>query len=94
MAARSVADGKKPLGWLYRERSDAEGDSGWRVFAGDESPEEMDDPDSHALYNASTIVAQAPGLEIVLDFEAPIAFERDPKTGEFVEIEYPEEPEE
>ncbi|MBZ2210118.1 DUF2185 domain-containing protein [Massilia soli] len=76
-----------PVGYLYREESDDANDSGWRIFAGDETQDYAEVSSNFALYNASTIVERAPQLRTLLGAPYPIAFERDANTGEFVEID-------
>lgn len=86
-ASNRVMLDKAPVGYIYREQPSNENDSGWRVFAGDESQEYADNPDNFALYNASTLVELDPSLLQVLGADFPIAFERDSVTGEFIRIE-------
>lgn len=85
IASREVAANGKPVGYMYREEPDNEGDSGWRVFSGEETQEYADDPDNFALYNASTIVALDPSIEVLLEEPPPVAFERDP-SGSFRKV--------
>lgn len=77
IASREVTERGKPIGYMYREEPDDERDSGWRVFAGDETQEYSDDPANFAMYNASTIVDCDPSICHVLGAPAPVAFERD-----------------
>lgn len=85
---RVMIDGRK-ITYLYREEPDNEGDSGWRVFAGDESQEYVDDPCNFSLYNASTLIELDPTLKFVLIASYPIAFEREADSDSFVEIDEP-----
>lgn len=64
-------------------------DSGWRVLAGDESDEEIDDPQDIALLPLRVLVAAEAGLEPLLRTPAPAAFHREPN-GEFVPAEPPQ----
>lgn len=79
---RVIMDGM-PVGYLYREVPDEDGDSGWRIFSGDEAQEYADVPENFALYNASTILEIEPRLIEILMQAHPCAFERSP-SGSFV----------
>lgn len=46
---RITVDGAR-VGYMYREAPDFPKDSGWRLLAGDESDEYMDDADQHGVY--------------------------------------------
>lgn len=83
VTSRVLYDGSR-VGYLYREEPDKPEDSGWRILAGDESEEYMDDP-SHAHYVSLGAVLSRDDSFIHL-LESPIGaeFERDPGTGEFV----------
>ncbi|MBL9028561.1 MAG: DUF2185 domain-containing protein [Myxococcales bacterium] len=85
IASNEVAKQRKRVGYLYREEPDNEGDSGWRVFSGEESQEYADDAANFAMYNASTIVDIDPSIASLLDEPAPAAFERD-ASGKFVRV--------
>lgn len=74
---------KMPVGYLYRETPDEDGDSGWRIFAGDETQQYADVAENFALYNASTILEIEPKLIEVLMHDHPCAFERSP-SGDFI----------
>lgn len=78
---------RKPIGYLYREEPSSEGDSGWRVFSGEETQEYADDARNFALYNASTVVDRDPELIALLGQDYPVAFERDAATGEFTRLD-------
>lgn len=88
---RITVDGAK-VGYCYREAPDNDVDSGWRFFAGDETPEYMDDADRIAIYDINTIANCDP--EITALIEAPVgsAFERGDDGG-FVAVEVEDEPE-
>ena len=86
IASREITEGGKPVGYLYREESDDENDSGWRVFSGEETQEYVDDPANFAMYNASTIVDLDPSVRSILGEPAPVAFERD-GAGRFVRVD-------
>ena len=77
----------KPVGYLYREEPSNEDDSGWRVFSGEETREYADDPNNFSLYYASSVVKVAPELREFLQFDFPVAFERDRESGQFVVVD-------
>ena len=49
-----TVDGLK-VGYMYREESDFEADSGWRFFSGTESQEYVDDLSHTGIYEINTI---------------------------------------
>lgn len=87
IASNEVMVDGKPVGYLYREEPDDEGDSGWRVFSGEESQEYADEASNFAMYNASTVTAHDRTIVAVLGHAYPVAFERDNDTGELVEVD-------
>jgi hypothetical protein len=60
-------------GFVYREDPDDERDSGWRALVGDESAEEVDDPDNVLLQDVGFLLDRWPELRPV--------FETDPRHG-------------
>ena len=62
-------------GYLYREEPDNERDSGWRALVGDETDDEVDDPDSILLQELGFLLDRWPELRPV--------FETDPAHGEW-----------
>lgn len=61
--ARRVMSGAIP-GYLYWEEPEPEAkwDSGWRVFVGDETQTDADDPSNFQINAIETLVAQHPAL--------------------------------
>ncbi|WP_208277598.1 DUF2185 domain-containing protein [Massilia oculi] len=86
---RITVDGM-PVGYMVREPTDREGDSGWCFMAGDETQDYMDDPSHHGIYDVNTIANYSPDITPLLDAPACSAFERDADTGELVEVDYEE----
>ncbi len=80
-----TCDGRK-VGFMYREPPDEEIDSGWRFLAGFESDEYMDDPDNLSLYDVNTIANYDPDIIPLLDAPIGSTFERENRTGPFVEV--------
>ena len=84
----AVANDGAPVGFMYREPTDRENDSGWCVLAGNESDEHLDDPANVVLLPLRDVIAFDEQLEELLSRPAPVAFERAP-TGELRECEPP-----
>lgn len=84
-ASHEVASKLRPVGYLYGELPNGPLDSGWRVFAGDETQEYADDPSNFSLYNASTIVEIDPSISSLLSATAPVTFMRS-RNGRFQRV--------
>jgi hypothetical protein len=82
---RITVNGEK-VGYMYREKSDFAGDSGWRFTAGDETEEYMDNPDNSAIYHLNTIANYDNDIIEFLNSGINTAFERN-ENGEFRELE-------
>jgi hypothetical protein len=78
---RITVDGQ-PVGYMYREATTNDLDSGWRFLAGDESEEYMTDSRKHSVYDVNTIANYDPSIIPLLDAPEGAAFERDPETFE------------
>ena len=75
VSARVAQDGE-PVRWLYREHAEREQDSGWRVFAGDESQEYADDSRNAVLMPLRELLRLDSELESLFDEPHGAAFER------------------
>jgi hypothetical protein len=62
IAMKSLAREGARVGYMYRERPEESGDSGWRFFRGDETEEEANEPDNLALYDVETIAGCDPAV--------------------------------
>jgi hypothetical protein len=82
-----TVDGRK-VGFMYREEPSNEIDSGWRFMSGLESQEFMDEPTNHSVYDVNTIANYDPQIIPLLDAPVGSAFERDPDSGQFVEVDF------
>jgi hypothetical protein len=90
LASNRVMIDRAPVGYLYREKAKLDAtDSGWRIFAGDETQEYVDDPRNMVLCNASTLLELAPQLWDLLAEDAPVAFEWDEESDQFRLIDDP-----
>ncbi len=79
---RITVDGA-PVGYMYREQPDRDIDSGWRFFAGDESPEYADTPGNFTIYEVNTICNYDPAIIPFLDAPVGSAFGRVEGTDKF-----------
>jgi|SRR6185295_11511360 len=86
---RITVEGMK-VGYLYRESPTNGIDSGWRILAGDESAEYMNDSNNHTVYDVNTIANYDPTITAVLETEPPCAFEWDASSSRFVSIPQPD----
>lgn len=82
---RILVDGC-PVGYMYREEPDYDGDSGWRFLAGDESDEYLQDLHNSDFYDLNTLCNY--DAEIMPFLTAPVgaAYERD-LDGRLVRLE-------
>ncbi len=78
-----VAHQGLPIGWLYREEPDRDGDSGWRVFSGAEPDDFADDASNFVILSLKELIALDPDLEAVLDAPFHSCFEREDNAGPF-----------
>lgn len=76
-----------PVGFMYREESDFEIDSGWRFMAGDETDEYLDDESNLGIYPVNLIANYDQNILSLLDSPVGSAFEWDPDEARFVPIE-------
>jgi hypothetical protein len=81
---RRVLDGGDRVGYLYREQPDSKDDSGWRIMAGDETDEYMDDPKNISYVSLGAVLKQDDSFRDLLDTPAPCAYARDAGTGRFI----------
>lgn len=81
VSRRSHDQDERP-GFVYREAPDNDQDSGWRALVGDETPEEVDDPDNVLLQAVGFLLDRWPELRPV--------FETDPADGSWAWDEHGE----
>jgi len=79
-----TVEGKK-VGYMYRDDSSFDQDSGWCFTAGLESQEYMNNPDNHGVYDVNTIANYDPDITELLDSPVGSVFERDSE-GNFVKL--------
>jgi hypothetical protein len=83
---RIVVEGRK-IGYMYREKAERQGDSGWRFFAGDESQAYIDDLNHTGVYSVNTIANYDPDVIPYLDTPAPCAFEKVEGANKYRKVE-------
>jgi hypothetical protein len=79
---RVLRDGAR-VGYLYREEPDNEKDSGWRLTAGNESAEYMDDASNVAFVSLGAVLNRDDSFLELLESPVGSAFVRDPQTAQF-----------
>src|SRR4051812_24073144 len=84
VAPEPVVEGEFPR-YLYREAPDGPGDSGWRVFSGNETQEDADDPSNFQINAVSTMLAVHPQLSQLLIPGVTGAWEWSDEQGRYVE---------
>lgn len=83
---RVLYDGEK-VGYLYREEPLHDDDSGWRITAGSESEEYMDDAGNVSYVSLGAVLNLDDGIIGLLDSPPGAEFGFDPASGKFVPIE-------
>lgn len=83
---RRVLEDGAPTGYLYREPSDGEDDSGWRITAGDETDDYMEDAANSAYVSLGAVLSKDDSFRDLLTTPAPCAFVRG-ATGRFESID-------
>lgn len=81
-----TVDGLK-VGYMYREESDFEVDSGWRIFSGTETLDYVDDSSNTEIYDLNTIANYDPSIIPYLSSPHGTELERIPGTDKFNKIE-------
>ena len=80
-----TCDGRK-VGFMYREATEREVDSGWRFLSGYESDGYMDGAGNHAVYDVNTVANYDPEIIPFLDAPVGSAFEREKGVGPFAQV--------
>lgn len=74
------------VGYMYREASDFEADSGWRFFSGTESQEYVDDASNTGVYMVNTIANYDRTIIPYLNYPIGTELERENDSDEFTVI--------
>lgn len=86
---RIVVDGE-PVGYMYREQSSADQDSGWRFMAGDESAEYMADANNIGVYALNSLANYDGDIIALLSSPAGSYFAREEPGGPLLAMIDPE----
>ena len=79
---RITVDGMK-IGYMYREESEEQVDSGWRFFSGTEDQEYIDNPNNTMIYDVNTIANYDKAIIPYLDLPFGTELERIEDTDKF-----------
>lgn len=86
VTARVLHDGA-PIGYLYREAPEREDDSGWRIFAGDETDEYFADEDTTFYVSLGAVLNRDDAILPLLEAEVGSIFERVAGSNTFVAVD-------
>ena len=79
-------DGEK-VGRAYREEPEGENDSGWRILAGNETEEYMDDEENVFFVSLGAVLNKDDSFVHLLTSAVGTTYERDLDTGKFKKID-------
>ena len=82
-ATKYLVENRKKVRFMYREKPDRPGDSGWRFFAGVEDHDYANNPNNIGIYSIETILEIDPSIEKHLNSEIGSQFEREGSFGVF-----------
>ena len=86
IVSRMVFEDGESVLWMYREPADREDDSGWRLFTGRETPEDLDDAANGRICNVAWLVDRDPSLDPPIRAAVGTAFERTSREAPWREI--------
>jgi len=86
VVSRKVFDNGQMVRWMYRQAPDGDGDSGWRLFTGDETAEYLEDSKNIRLCSIGWLLDWDPSLLPAIRAEAGAAFERPPGSLAWVPV--------
>jgi hypothetical protein len=84
--SRMIIDRGEPIRFMYREATDRENDSGWRMFSGYESEEYNDDPKNVAVVLLDELAQRDKRVDALLDEPVGSVFERKPGEEDFARV--------
>jgi hypothetical protein len=73
--------------WLYRETPDRDEDSGWRLFSGRESEQDVSDASMIRICNVSWLCDYDPSLAPILRRDDLVAFERKERGAPWIQAD-------
>ena len=83
LVSKRVAEDGHPVRFMYREAADRDDDSGWRIFAGNESQAYTDDPNNTAIIRLHQVCEWDDKLEALLLSPVGSVFERENAESKF-----------
>lgn len=83
IATKRVTEEEQKICFMYREQPMDPKDSGWRLFAGDESQDYVDNAGNSGIYDPATIIAIDPSVRDLLQQPVGSAFEREDGDAEW-----------
>lgn len=86
LVSRRCLEPGNAVHWMYRQEAEREEDSGWRLFAGDEDKEYLNDPQNTRVMRIYYIMDLDPSLLEPFKGGVGTAFERASRDGEWVEV--------
>lgn len=86
-ATKMLVEGRRKVGFMYREEPEDPNDSGWRFFCGDEDQEYADNSDNIGIYDINTILEIDDSIMPLLDSPFGTAFEREYENDLFTKSE-------
>lgn len=84
LATKAIMEEGAEVGYMFREASDFEDDTGWRFFTGDESLDFIDQDDNIGMYKIADVVKQDSSIEKYLNSSIGTELERTTGSKEFV----------
>lgn len=75
------------VGFMYREEGDGENDSGWRILAGNETQEYVDDSDNGKIFDLNIIANHDPAIIPYLKYPYNSELERIEQTDVFQQLD-------
>lgn len=76
IASCHITKDGKPVGFMYRDKPEFSGDSGWRFMSGEETEHYTSNPDNAGIYDIDTITALDQSIIPFLDALDGTAFEK------------------
>jgi hypothetical protein len=84
---RAVLYDRAPVGYLYREEPEYDDDSGWRIAAGTESDDYMDEPANIFWVSLGAVLREDDSIVELLDEPPGAAFSRNEDDDGFTRLE-------
>lgn len=85
--SNKILQEKEYPAWMYREETEKEGDSGWRVFSGTEDDKYLNNPQNFKLISADELIKIDNDIKVNLLAPFGFAFEKKLKTGQWEMID-------